>query len=288
MTRLFIAIALCLSVQMVMAQQLDYENGKFSFAGTTLPYCIAETGNGSVKELAIFLHGGSACGDDNEAQLTAFLATNIEAHLRNSGRQFTIFVPQCPKGRVWSESSTNEASMSIILRNAINSIVASHGINSSRIYIFGASAGGTGSWRMLSEYPNFFAAALIGPGSPKGLDYYAIATTPVHCVLSKADKVVKIENSLPYITKIQALPSAQISVDVWENTDHKTTCINAFTDDAMKRVLANEKSAVNSVEQDEITEIRRYNILGELIPAPINGINIIQYSNGTTKKVLIP
>lgn len=58
MTRLFIAIALCLSVQTVMAQQLDYENGQFSFAGTTLPYRIAETSNGSVKELAIFLHGG--------------------------------------------------------------------------------------------------------------------------------------------------------------------------------------------------------------------------------------
>ena len=88
--RVIIAIAICLGVQVVKAQSIEYARGEYTISDTTLPYRIAETGSGDIVGMAVFLHGGSACGEDNEAQLAAFLATNIETQIMSTGRQWSV------------------------------------------------------------------------------------------------------------------------------------------------------------------------------------------------------
>ena len=48
------------------------------------------------------------------------------------------------------------------------------------------------------------------------------------------------------------------------------------------------KVNTNSGSQKEVHEISRYSINGQRLNAPIRGINIVKYSDGTTKKFMVP
>ena len=48
------------------------------------------------------------------------------------------------------------------------------------------------------------------------------------------------------------------------------------------------KVNTNSGSQEEVHEISRYSINGQRLNAPTRGINIVKYSDGTTKKIMVP
>lgn len=48
------------------------------------------------------------------------------------------------------------------------------------------------------------------------------------------------------------------------------------------------KVNTNSGSQEEVHKISRYSINGQRLNAPIRGINIVKYSDGTTKKFMVP
>ena len=48
------------------------------------------------------------------------------------------------------------------------------------------------------------------------------------------------------------------------------------------------KINTNSGSQEEVHEISRYSINGQRLNAPTRGINIVKYSDGTTKKIMVP
>lgn len=63
-----------------------------------------------------------------------------------------------------------------------------------KVYILGGSMGGTGTWNMLANYPELFAAAMPVAGNPSGLSAEAVAKTPLFTVMGTADKIMKISN----------------------------------------------------------------------------------------------
>ena len=49
-----------------------------------------------------------------------------------------------------------------------------------------------------------------------------------------------------------------------------------------------DKVTTDSDNQGEAHEIARYSINGQRLNAPTQGLNIVKYSDGTTKKVMVP
>ena len=49
-----------------------------------------------------------------------------------------------------------------------------------------------------------------------------------------------------------------------------------------------DKVTTDSDNQGEAHEAARYSINGQRLTAPTQGINIVKYSDGTTKKVMVP
>lgn len=284
--RHILTLALLMTFAYAGAQTFDY--GTYSDGTNTMQYRVAQINEDRAGSaiMVTYLHGGSSVGDDNEKNLTSFMETNILPYLRAHSIKALIFIPQCPSGRVWSESGRPQP-MSATLKGAIANIASEYGVTGN-LFLMGGSAGGTGSWRLLSENPGYFKAALIAAGNPQGLDYEAIAKTPVYCVLSKADKVVKYASAYPEIVKIRQLPGADITLLVLSDASHAETCTSAYTDKALDKVFSYTTLDVDDAFADNAaTPVAVYDIHGRQIAAPIQGLNIIRYSDGTTRKVFL-
>ncbi len=46
-------------------------------------------------------------------------------------------------------------------------------------------------------------------------------------------------------------------------------------------------TAISNIQAEDAVEVARYNIVGQLLSAPEKGINIVKYSDGTSKKELV-
>lgn len=78
----------------------------------------------------------------------------VPVYLQSRAITSVMLVPQCPERNLgWGGLARN-------VKKMIDFIVRTEGIDPDRINLFGGSMGGTGTWKMLSSYPSFFAAAM--------------------------------------------------------------------------------------------------------------------------------
>lgn len=111
--------------------------------------------------MLLFLHGYGECGDDIDKVRVHGppKLTSRFAELKNC----VIVSPQCPKNSWWRVT---------VLKALMDEVIARQGdIDKSRLYVSGLSMGGYGTWSLLSNYPNYFAAAIpiCGGGDPMRL-----------------------------------------------------------------------------------------------------------------------
>ncbi len=79
---------------------------------------------------------------------------------------------------------------SFCLKGLVDEMIATAGIDTSRIYICGLSMGGYGTWDLTARYENFFAAAapICGGGNPE--NGAKLAKLPIWCFHGGKDNVV--------------------------------------------------------------------------------------------------
>ena len=87
---------------------------------------------------------------------------------------------------------------------ALEEIIASEPIDTTRIYLTGLSMGGYGSWDLVARMPNRFAAVVpvCGGGDEKTAPLFA--NVPVWCFHGDADKAVPVEHSRRMIAAIKS------------------------------------------------------------------------------------
>jgi len=128
----------------------------------TLPYRLSvPEGESESCPLVLFLHGaGSRQGSDNSKQVigNSFLKVILnEGNLEKY--PCIVLVPQCPEGMGWVKQPWGPG-MAAQLMGMLEQVCAAYPVDRSRIYITGNSMGGFGTWGMLQEYPDYFAAAV--------------------------------------------------------------------------------------------------------------------------------
>lgn len=112
--------------------------------------------------LLLFLHGAGERGSDlslAERHGPSTVISKLPA-LRNS----IIITPQCPAEHWW-RSDTLYALLTEFLEHH------QHLVDTKRLYVTGLSMGGYATWKLASDYPNLFAAAvpICGGGDPSTL-----------------------------------------------------------------------------------------------------------------------
>lgn len=200
----------------------------YTFDGTELPYRRAEINHkeGMVPSVIIYLHGGSAKGSDNESQMQEPAIETIAEYVISNEHSAVFLVPQCPEkdsqGRMMDWVKMDSA-----LEFLIKSEMSSPQVN---VYILGGSMGGTGTWNMLSSFPDLFSGAIACAGNPKGCSAANVAKTPVYAVMGSADKIMKPEvvNLQTFLDDV-AKAGGMYKFDTEDGWDHETTCTQGYT-----------------------------------------------------------
>jgi poly(3-hydroxybutyrate) depolymerase len=168
------ALAVVCLVSPLQAGVLDHSvAGSVSDGSASIPYRLFEPQNtapGQKVPLILYLHGMGDRGTDNTAQTTWM--GNLTA--RTSSGQYAAYVlaPQIDTN-MWFSSSTSAPTEAMSLTMmALHQAMNNPNIDTSRVYVTGASMGAFGTWDILRRDPGVFAAAvpMSGGGDPSTAD----------------------------------------------------------------------------------------------------------------------
>ena len=218
----------------ILSAQTDktaYAAGSYEYAGITLPFRRLDLNQEKAGKslLVIQLHGGTARGTDNQAQLDASAVDSVEIFLRSHQMKAVFLLPQCASDRVWNESVKSQATpMTEVLSHWLEEFVNTSDIDLKRIYITGYSAGGSGAWRMLSDNTSFFAAACIAAANPLMVQAEKVCHTPVFAIAGGDDNIMDATMIESFVNSLVAL-DGEACFDLLQDRNHLGTCNEAFT-----------------------------------------------------------
>ncbi len=204
-----------------------------TFDAVRLPYrkaLIASDSVGGKRALVLYLHGGPSRGDDNATQMKEDAVGVIYGYLKDKGIRSIMLVPQCPLGDSWG------GALNGTLKELIDSYVESGEVDADHIYILGGSMGGTGTWSMVSDYPDLFAAAMPVAGAPLLADALSVVPTPIYTVMGTDDHLMSIPAVSEFVGKLQAF-GGRVKLDI-EPWAHKKTCTDSYTAERLDWVFS--------------------------------------------------
>ena len=141
-------------------------------AGATMPYRLfrPKIAPGRLYPLVLFLHGAGGSGTDNARQLDrANWFGGLVWALPENQRRHPCFVAAPQSNENWPPVRLREGQLPEILvgpgrdRLAIEiveSLAAELPVDRTRIYVTGHSMGGAGTWHVLAQRPDLFAAGV--------------------------------------------------------------------------------------------------------------------------------
>lgn len=195
-----------------------------SFAAKTIAYrkAVINPVDGQLPALCLYLHGGSSRGSDNETQLAETAVSVIADYIKAKGISAIFIVPQCEAGGAWT-------SIRQPLKAMLDSFIATNQGDASRVYCFGGSMGGTGTWDLVSYCTSFFAAAMPVAGSPRGCNVANVSTTPIYTVMGTADNIMSIAAVETFLASLKAV-GGSYRLDIEHGWSHQNTCTMSYTD----------------------------------------------------------
>jgi predicted peptidase len=149
--------------------------------------------------LVLYLHGGGGRGNDNRRQFdggNGYLIDFFTGDDAQSRYPSFVVAPQSPMQEGWIEYDSITPTRQVrLVDEMLSEVQKDYSIDSSRIYVAGQSMGGFGTFAIISDYPNKFAAgvALCGGGDPAKVS--RLAKTPIWAFHGAKDESVPVERS---------------------------------------------------------------------------------------------
>lgn len=172
---------------------------------------------------------------------------SIANWLRDNKRKAVMLIPQCHADKAWL-GTTQEVLVALIRTYIDRGAVAAD-----KVYILGGSMGGTGTWGMLSNHPELFAAAMPVAGNPAGMDAEAVAKTPVLTVMGTADRIMKISNVETFLDEMDNY-RAEYELDIEEGWTHEDVCKNSYTGQRLNWLFGHTKKQTTGIDNIAIQE----------------------------------
>jgi predicted peptidase len=173
--------------------------------------------------LVIFLHGIDERGTDNQKQLKWGASLFQSDSISTRYPSFVIF-PQCPTSSYWADSN-----MMTNLKALIDNLVATKSIDRDRIYLEGLSMGAYGTYAMVANYPDLFAAAIAISGDGDKSKVHQMAKIDWKIYGGKKDTIVPGEKSEQMAEALRG-SGANVSLKIYPNANHVSTWVNAFAE----------------------------------------------------------
>lgn len=214
----------------------DWE--KMVFDGK-LPYQMYASGkmkaSGSYP-VAIYLHGVGQKGDDNEQQMGGDVRMFANPDFYKK-RECIVIVPQCSTDSSWKGDPGNN------LIALVKDLTAKAPVDRNRIYLTGYSMGGFGTWALLAQEPDLFAAGVpvAGGASPQIAD--KIKDIPIWAFHGEKDPTVKVEQSRQIVDALKAV-DGKIKYTEMPGADHGIS-YKVFADEEMHEWLFEQMKKPN-------------------------------------------
>ncbi len=138
--------------------------------------------------LVLYLHGADAFGNDNEAQIAMHdVGTMFARPYIQEPHPCFVLAPQTRGSRHWSSEN-----VSFALQSAVLDFVKKHQeIDKRRIYVYGYSAGGAGTLRLIKRFTDYYAAAISICGATGGAFIEKLLDTPLYMIHAADDEIVR-------------------------------------------------------------------------------------------------
>jgi predicted peptidase len=200
-------------------------------ADTELPYRIYVPFNYTADKpvpILVNLHGAGSRGNDNQTQLrfidTMLMQTKMQVD------DAIIICPQCPEGQKWVDANWSIGSYSLettpesnelrAVVELVQQLMQDYPVDESRIYAMGLSMGGYGTWNLLMNHPDLFAAGvpMCGAGDPKQAEI--LKDIPIWAVHGAMDPTVPVQGSRDMATAIKAVGGEKLIYTELPNHEH--------------------------------------------------------------------
>jgi dienelactone hydrolase len=203
-----------LSIEPVGYQQ-DNPDGGWTLFSDYLLYTPAEyESTGDPFPVLFFLHGAGSRGSD-----LSKVAKNAPLAQAENGQAlpFIIAGPQCKTGKNWSTAAAQEELMQFI-----REVVDGHNVDPDRIYICGQSMGGRGTWTLLNNNPDYFAAAMPICGGNELSWAGKLVDIPIWVFHGALDKTVAPEYSINMVNAIAQAGGTRIKFTLYPDVGHSS------------------------------------------------------------------
>ncbi len=177
--------------------------------GRTMPYrqfVPANYDKNKKYPLVLWLHGAGARGSDNEKQITEgnTLGATIWTKPENQAKYPAFVVaPQCPIGEWW-DSELKPSTQLLMVVELLKELQKQYSIDADRLYVAGQSMGGYGTWSIITEYPEMFAAAIPLCGGGNRSKAKNLVNVPIWAFHGDADTAVNVSKSREMIEAIRS------------------------------------------------------------------------------------
>jgi predicted peptidase len=173
-----------------------------------MPYRLFRPEATGKVPLVVYLHGSGGLGDDNEKQLGLgnIFGTRVWLLPENQKRfPCYVVVPQTDRGWIrydFSQQTEGPAKElpgfgdgARLALEIVDGLRREFPIDERRIYVTGQSMGGAGTWNIITNRPQFFAAAVICCGGVSPDDGTGSIDTPLWNFHGDSDKTVPVSSS---------------------------------------------------------------------------------------------
>jgi predicted peptidase len=218
-----------------------YEARLLETAAGPLPYRVAHLNPDSLPgkpALVLYLHSANGRGADNISQFQRQRAIDSICNYMVAHRMNVLFlIPQCPVDHHWSGNRNLPSYL-----GPVKELLKLYADSTDRqqAYLFGASMGGGGVWRLLNECPNTFAAAFVASGMYRNFDPKNVAKTPLYVTLGGAEDD-KPRADFPAIVEVVRAAGGEVMFDIIPGLNHSQTCEQSFTTERIGWVFGHER-----------------------------------------------
>ena len=141
----------------------------------------------------LYLHGGSARGDDLERLRKMGLPKRLE---QDAEFPFIVASPLLPEGEIWTDVQA--------LGALIDEVTREHRVDPARVYVTGHSMGGRGALYLAHKQPERFAAvAALSPYSPITAWSKGLTNVPLWLVHGAKDVQAPIKDTEEIVRRIE-------------------------------------------------------------------------------------
>ena len=183
--------------------------------GDLLPYRLFVPKNYDEKKnypLVLWMHGGAGRGTDNLRQITGGnkIGSSVWTTPENQAKNPAfVLAAQLPRDGRRSRDGSLERRVRNLqnIVNLIESLKVKYSIDSDRIYVAGQSFGGYGSWWMIANNPEMFAAAVPICGWGDSEKISAAKDVAIWALHGAKDRTIPVERSRELIKAMEKVGS---------------------------------------------------------------------------------